>query len=267
MTGKHQLFGSLEDVWKTSCIVFGKNSVGIESAKIRQMKPEGIVTTFGVVEVAPGYTATTTCPQGADFIRVQTKFLGSIAGHDHGGDSNSEGPYNNNIPRWFDVLEGQSRTDTFGPASGRFGALVMVHAKNGQIGWASAFWDIKIPGLEHIGASADYVLIGSTENHKSNHYGLPSTNDALRKIAAEYKGATGTPLYFNDMSLMWGGLFDINGNYSAPHAEHRNGNVIDIAATPETLLNEAQLVKLLTKYAKNYILEGNGSNRHYHVRF
>ena len=32
----------------------------------------------------------------------------------------------------------------------------------------------------------------------------------------------------NDISLRWGGLFDIHGDWSVPHRTHRTGRTVDI---------------------------------------
>ncbi len=35
-------------------------------------------------------------------------------------------------------------------------------------------------------------------------------------------------LQINDISLPWGGLFDVNGNWAPPHGGHRWGNMADL---------------------------------------
>lgn len=49
-----------------------------------------------------------------------------------------------------------------------------------------------------------------------------TTSPALRKVE------TPEPIRVNDMSLPWGGLFDIGGNWQPPHSGHRCGTVSDI---------------------------------------
>jgi hypothetical protein len=93
-------------------------------------------------------------------------------------------------------------------------------------------------------------------------------HSSLRLIAQEYRQRTGERLYFNDMSLPPGGIFDINSTWAPPHIEHRNGASIDISAVPGTTMNQEQVfLEILKKYTSNHILEGAGPSRHYHVRF
>ena len=40
---------------------------------------------------------------------------------------------------------------------------------------------------------------------------------------------TGVPVEITAMSLPWGGLLDINGNWQPPHVTHNTGRVLDIS--------------------------------------
>lgn len=60
--------------------------------------------------------------------------------------------------------------------------------------------------------------------------GTPRTRSAMRLIAQEYKTATKNRLQPNDMSLPYGGLFDVEAEYKyepGGHRSHRNGQDID----------------------------------------
>ena len=61
-------------------------------------------------------------------------------------------------------------------------------------------------------------------------YGTDSAIGNIYKIAGWYNWLTEKrfKLSINDMSLIKGGLFDINGDYSAPHRSHRTGESADI---------------------------------------
>lgn len=64
----------------------------------------------------------------------------------------------------------------------------------------------------------------------TNAVAFYGTNSALRnlnKIAYWYKRLYQT-LSINDMSLIEGGLFDTNSDYSSPHSWHRTGESVDI---------------------------------------
>jgi hypothetical protein len=84
---------------------------------------------------------------------------------------------------------------------------------------------------------SDYFeLTGATDDHTAanNHYGIPGLIDALEGISRTFynryslNSANDYILAYNDMSLPFGGLFDINGNWRNPHQTHREGRNCDI---------------------------------------
>ena len=200
--------------------------------------------------------------KGFRLVIFQHTFDGSPAGH-----LQHSGGFTDGFPAEWRAGDGDYLTVTIGPACGVVNETLTIYTYDGKTGTGHSSARVIVAKLEDIGTSPDFVLIGSTSIHSDNHRGAPDVNRALRQIAGEYRAATGQPLYFNDMSLPWGGLFDISGQWQPPHQEHRNGRVIDIAATAQTLKDEAKFVQILNKYTKNYIVEGSGSSRHYHVRF
>lgn len=110
-------------------------------------------------------------------------------------------------------------------------------------GPVSSIFDIKIDGLVALppawsdslhGGVTYYTLIGTTTHHPvGNHFGKPSTITSLQQIAWNYYLEFSTfsafsRLEVNDMSLRWGGLFDIAGNWAPNHHEHRYGRQVDL---------------------------------------
>jgi hypothetical protein len=87
---------------------------------------------------------------------------------------------------------------------------------------------IGITILGEMPSSNYWRLTGETAKHPDNHYAVVSTIANMAKIAREYYELTDTTLGINDMSLKWGGLFDIYGNWSTPHSTHRTGEDVDI---------------------------------------
>lgn len=89
--------------------------------------------------------------------------------------------------------------------------------------------------------------IGATAQHADNHYGTEEMIDALVALAVNYDDETGQRLRVNDMSLPWGGLFDIGATPAAlwrtPHGGHRWGNQVDIGlvADPPNLVFETMV--------------------------
>ena len=98
--------------------------------------------------------------------------------------------------------------------------------------------DVKVEGLKPISGSPFYVFVGATNEHSDNHYLTPEAEAVLKSMAVAYQfesrfkidGVTPPPLHLNDASLVWGGRFDVKGNWSDPHAGHRRGVVIDVRA-------------------------------------
>ena len=68
------------------------------------------------------------------------------------------------------------------------------------------------------------------------------------------------------MSLPWGGLFDVNGNWKPPHSGHRFGKHADVSKWRIRKGNRAKLVKMMCDYSNVYS-EGDEEyeNPHYHL--
>jgi hypothetical protein len=135
--------------------------------------------------------------------------------------------------------------------------------------------------LIELPASSDYTAIGQTSNHLRNHYGSATAITVLQTIFSMFRAQTGIVGSVNDMSLGWGGSFDLGpstGTANCPltnhqfwtnvcrHAEHRLGKNADI---PFSGLGTGQpafldIANLNGGAGGGPILnEGN----HYHLRF
>ncbi len=146
---------------------------------------------------------------------------------------------------------------------------------------------VKVPELTELGASSYYELVGTPDNHKGtndpcrdasslrslhfqNHYGTVKLLQAIQNIAAAYaQFHPGIRLRINDMSLEYGGLFDINNNWQTPHRGHRIGENADIAFIGINRDNECEnlnirrLERLVRIHTQNEpVMEGN----HYHIK-
>lgn len=92
--------------------------------------------------------------------------------------------------------------------------------------------------LELLSAQPYLQLTGGTTSHPINHYGTPYFNTAISLVALRYdlsarrQGAPFNDPVFpvNDMSLVFGGLFDYRANWSKPHGLHRWGKDADIGS-------------------------------------
>jgi len=200
--------------------------------------------------------------KGYRLMVAQYSFDGLPGGHvDHDGN-------NNGMPRAVQVHDGETVALVFGPGCGSYTETLTMYAYDGKVGSASGTGTIAEGSFEELTSGPDYVLIGQAGYHPQNHFATSATNIALRSIAQEYRLQTKERLYFGDMSLPLGGLFDVNADWASPHVERRNGTCADISAVTGVTMNfEDVFLAIVSKYTTNFILVGTGTDRHYHVRF
>lgn len=87
--------------------------------------------------------------------------------------------------------------------------------------------------IDEIGFSAFYgfrPLTGcvAKQNHPQNHWGKPQLNAKILQLAAAFKAERSKNLKVNDMSLRYGGRFDVCDNWTDPHETHMDGRHVDI---------------------------------------
>jgi hypothetical protein len=101
---------------------------------------------------------------------------------------------------------------------------------NSNVGGTSflEYYNIMIQGLQALSAGTGVCLVGGTSTHPSNHWGTPSLCDGINQLGAAFQAQFNKPIYVNDMSLMWGGLFDFKADLSPPHQTHRYGHDVDM---------------------------------------
>lgn len=105
---------------------------------------------------------------------------------------------------------------------------------------------VRVPNLQLLQESTYYTKVGGTCNHHgpsdrenfpdecqtpdNNHYGTATVTRNITFIALYWHllFPNEHDLYINDMSLPFGGLFDINGNWQPDHNRHRVGTSVDI---------------------------------------
>ncbi len=122
--------------------------------------------------------------------------------------------------------------------------------------------DIKIDGLVSLppawsdglhGGVTYYNLIGDKPYHPVNHFGKPQTIDLLKEIAWQYhtEFPRAEVLNINDISLKWGGLFDVKEDTNGihipwvmPHEFHRYGRQADLRLWSIPTGNQARLKKI-----------------------
>jgi hypothetical protein len=122
-----------------------------------------------------------------------------------------------------------------------------------------------------------YVLIGANAGgslHSMNHFGETTLINVLKELADTAYSEQSYKLRFNDMSLIYGGPFDITNNWNTPHQNHREGVSIDVSSTAVTddgsngSITEKQLYEWFSELTQvfTYSIENEvQSARHYHV--
>lgn len=137
---------------------------------------------------------------------------------------------------------------------------------------------VLFPGLHILNPGGDYRLIGSTDAHPSNHWGTSSAVGDLPLIASDYKtefyGNNPIPedekVAYNDMSLEWGGKFDLGRSWlnSKAHAEHREGINCDTRSSNIPRGRWARLNEFFRNRGSTSTNDETGGDApHWHLRF
>lgn len=164
-----------------------------------------------------------------------------VARNNSGGHylGHSEGrPTGNHTPAagWVSETDGHLHTTYI---ASEIGGVVdaAIHCDAGFISCrdGKVSFGVGVKGLEDLGPGVGYVLTGAKSPHPSNHWGVPAFLAATRKMAALFANDyPNDPLQFNDVSLEYGGVFDVaaksaNGYaWTPPHSTHRLGTNMDI---------------------------------------
>jgi len=140
------------------------------------------------------------------------------------------------------------------PFAGDFEIKVEYTGAGGNISFSGSKLDTIVSRLEDtlvlFPETTGVLKVGGTDEHQgptqsttvdNNHWCTDSTSTALQSLAAAYYSADSTILYYNDMSLPFGGKFDINGEwyntgnntYTNSHEEHFIGINCDIQPEPD----------------------------------
>lgn len=195
-----------------------------------------------------------------DFV-IEHKVLPFTGGHDHDDANRPKGTFEpdrgNTGPSGVALV-----IYTAPEVSGIIEGKLIVTAPGFGTGESIRLIGVRINGLEELPAGEDYLLVGATATHSTNHFGTATMNGSLVGLAASYVDAfPGEKLSYNDMSLFQGGLFDIGGNWSPPHVSHRFGDDIDVALVPPARRNRLRQLARASGIP-TIIVEGN----HWHLR-
>jgi hypothetical protein len=133
---------------------------------------------------------------------------------------------------------------------------------------------VRVPNLFPL-SGGNFTLIGQMANHGTNHYGTIFTITSMYYLAEKYYETTGNELAINDISLKWGGVYDLCGKWNASetctaypdggHKTHRKGTDVDVHSKSMTDEEKEQFKKLVCNYHGYPLL--HGSSVHWHLFF
>ena len=118
---------------------------------------------------------------------------------------------------------------------------------------------------------------GNTTGHggnSNNHWMTPNAANKFAQAVRLFNSTTSRQgkIAVNDMSLRYGGTFDINRNWRPPHHKHSRGTAVDVRANggpgsiPVHLAQ--QFVRACQQKGASYAaVEGSGTQRHVHCNW
>ena len=174
-------------------------------------------------------------------IQTSMQFIQGTGGHNH---TNNEFPTEslgtlrntNTEQEGVGMLTTQTGEDgrieieyTASAFSGQFEITVESTSHNSSLNGALT---VKVPNLLLFQGNGSYQLTGATGAHSDNHYianqqAMESLLNTANAFAIASWNSTGQ-MRLNDMSIEWGGIFDITGEWEVPHSSHRTGRNVDI---------------------------------------
>ncbi|HKH49724.1 MAG TPA: hypothetical protein VKM72_34130 [Thermoanaerobaculia bacterium] len=160
-------------------------------------------------------------------ISLASKAVSKSGGHDH---TNAGQPLGSFSPKSGNTGSDVFRSSFTSPEiSGFIDVKVSGSAPGYNITPGVFRLRIELPGLQSLAQGTNYLLVGQTKSHTSNHFGISGFNAKLAQLANLYTGEfPGGKLGYNDMSLPLGGLFDWKATWKSPHSEHRIGVNVDL---------------------------------------
>ena len=229
-------------------------------------------------------------PAAQESLLVQTRFVVRSGGHDH--DNMPPDSLMGTLRDLASTLSKNGEIRLRTNDSGKVWIRYTAPAFGGKIEFiARSIADTNLVGRDSLTVQVDslialavdttYVLVGGTCNHHgprtdtlhqncrtpdNNHWIVQMAADSLTRGAHEFLNARWNQnreqMRLNDMSLPFGGLFDISGQWHPAHDSHRTGNDVDI----ENINRLTRLRSALEGKRWRYIPEGPGFFPHFRFR-
>jgi Penicillin-insensitive murein endopeptidase len=173
------------------------------------------------------------------------------------------------------IASGTRHTDSTGVLkfkffASQFGGVERIRAQlvDDTTKWDTLSLKTRVPGLMLLPEGTKYNKVGGTCKHHgprddsqyqncrepdNNHYGTNRLVQAIQAIAVVYDSLNpGVRLRVNDMSLRYGGLFDVDTTeWKSPHKSHRIGINVDYHLQCRDSLNHS--VALNEKHFKKIV--------------
>lgn len=150
------------------------------------------------------------------------------------------------------------------------------------------YMDIMVPGLVKLPANeAVYALVGAEKgkhyHYTATHYGTVETVAALKRLAHKWRATypKSYKLAINDISLPWGGAFDLKGdwNHNSSHFNHSFGIAADISKRCVKKSERPALIKMMGEMGftvkssgdpyigNDGVLKPDPDVDHYHIQY
>jgi hypothetical protein len=185
-------------------------------------------STSGTTSATVSVTPVEEVPSGGCVVSLSVEAVEYSGGHDH-GNNNPVRPTGTLSQTQLTFASGSTAAQTVTYTSGEVAGTETIAATVNETGETyETSVDVKVTVLGALQSSTYYRLTGQTSYHSDNHYVEAGTYDGITGVAKEFFDFFSATLGINDASLKWGGLFDINGDWSTPHSWHRKGTSVDI---------------------------------------
>ncbi len=201
------------------------------------------------------------------------------AGHSHTGGKSAGGA----VPAVVET--GASGVQRFRYNAPVASGPVTIRGESNDAQPAEQIVHVKVPGLVQLADGANYDLVGLPRQHEGRFHGTPALVAALQALAdslasfaatipslpADKRPSGDFPVVFgiNDMSLPEGGIFDLDGTWAPPHADHRVGIEADVDVRRGSDWDDyANYVTLIweTKL-RHHVGDERADHNHFHLRY